>query len=178
MIKLDHAAVHGGLSPTIVGNFLISDGLHWDTLRVRLGGASLATVLEHFPASASAGDRGRAELASERIQNERSSGWDLMSVVASGGRIVRPVGVLSRLTASAHTTGVLDGGHYVAEHKTRLAPGKHASPEARQRAAALAITLGPLETWTREHWRGIAGDKPVLEFVWREAEAVPAAQAA
>jgi hypothetical protein len=91
VIKLDHAAVHGGLSPTIVGNFLISDGLHWDTLRVRLGGASLATVLEHFPASASAGDRGRAELASERIQNERSSGWDLKVLIRgdeSGDKIV------------------------------------------------------------------------------------------
>jgi hypothetical protein len=76
----------------------------------------------------------------------------------------------NRLTPTAATASVLEGGHYVAGHKTRLALGRRASQDARQRAAALAIALGPNETWTREHWRGIAGDKPSLEFVWREAD--------
>jgi hypothetical protein len=75
-----------------------------------------------------------------------------------------------RLTPTDATASVLEGGHYVAGRKTRLALGKHASQDARQRAAVIAIALGPNETWTREHWRGIVGDKPSLEFVWREAD--------
>jgi hypothetical protein len=75
-----------------------------------------------------------------------------------------------RLTPSAASASVLRTGHYVAGYKARLTPPKQARAAARQHAAAHAIVLGPNETWTREHWRGIAGDKPLLELVWREVD--------
>ena len=284
LIKASHATLRGGQEPPITGNFLISDGLHWDELRQRLGGPSLVAVLRELPTSASSDDRSRAELASARIRNERSSSWDLEvlirgdqsndeivfspisvremieapfrftntrgDVVRGALRLTTPVGILEivmihqpddelltrawlfalrafadltcgreriavesrrtrsrgeldsgqprnggdreqqpasiprprsgepsgrpqmsdRLAPTAATASVLGGGHYVAGHKTRLPLGKRARQGARQLAAALAIALGPNETWTREHWRGIAGDKPTLEFVWREAD--------
>jgi hypothetical protein len=292
LIKPTHAALRDGREPLINGNFLMGDGLHWDELRRRLGGPSLLALLSELPTSASADDTSSAALASRRIRNERSSGWDLDVLIRgdqSGDKIIfnpvsakgtveaafqfttargdvlrgalrltTPEGILQiaiirrpadelltrawifalrafadltcgrervaaesrglrsrrdpdgakpritsdraqqpasiprprsvepssrpqmsdRLTPTAATASVLEGGHYVAGHKTRLPFGRRASQDARRRAGALAIALGPNETWTREHWRGIAGDKPSLEFVWREADDATVADAA
>jgi hypothetical protein len=84
LIKVGHAALRGGQGPRVTGNFLI-DGMHWDELRQGLGGPSLIAVLRDLPTSASADDRSRTELASGRIRDERSSGWDL-EVLIRGDR--------------------------------------------------------------------------------------------
>jgi len=87
------------------------------------------------------------------------------------GELPSQPGMSGRLTPTAATAGVLRGGYYVAAHKTRLPPGRHAHPGPRKSAAALGISLGPNETWRGGHWRGVPGHEPLLEFVWREAEA-------
>jgi len=72
-----------------------------------------------------------------------------------------------RMSPMPATAKVLTGGHYVAAHKCRLRPPSQASPEQRAIADALGIRLGAHETWRREHVRGLAGETPTLEFIWR-----------
>jgi hypothetical protein len=54
---------------------------------------------------------------------------------------------------------------FVAGHRRRLADGKTASAEARDRARQVGIILHPHETWVRPHTRGVPDDIE-MRFRW------------
>lgn len=57
------------------------------------------------------------------------------------------------------------GGSLVAAHRRRLADGKTASDEARDRARQVGIILRPHETWVKAHARGLPSGVE-MRFLW------------
>ena len=88
LVKATRATLGGDAAP-IQGNFLASEGAHWDALRRGLWRTSVSQVLTHLPGLASDVDRTRALNASAQIRTERSREFGHTVILRRGKTSVR-----------------------------------------------------------------------------------------